>query len=328
MKKIILLILILTILSVIFIWQGVYQSKNRNSNESVVFLLERGEGSKEIALNLEGEGLIWWGSLFRAYVLVRGISKNLQAGAYELSLSMNIPEIVDKFVSGETIKIKVTIPEGFSLKQVEEELTLELKRNIIFNFNTVDFKKDFQFLNDAPAGASLEGFLFPDTYLIDPIISEEEIIGVFLENFDRKLTAELKEEIKKQNKTIFEIITMASLLEKEVKTREDKEIVSGILWKRIKIGMPLQVDATISYITGESTTKISKEETEIDSPYNTYKYLGLPKGPICNPGIESIEAAIYPKESPYWFYLSTPDGKTIFSKTLAEHNIAKAKYLK
>jgi len=100
------------------------------------------------------------------------------------------------------------------------------------------------------------------------------------------------------------------------------------LWKRLKNNIPLQVDATISYITGKQTTKISREETQIDSPYNTYKYLGLPIGPICNPGIDSIKAAIYPKNSDYWYYLSTPEGKTIFSKTLEEHNIAKEKYLR
>jgi len=105
-------------------------------------------------------------------------------------------------------------------------------------------------------------------------------------------------------------------------------LVSGILWERLKNKIPLQVDATITYITGKNDIKVSVEETKIDSPYNTYKYLGLPKGPICNPGLESILAAIYPKKSEYWYYLSTPEGETIFSKTLEEHNIAKAKYLK
>ena len=148
------------------------------------------------------------------------------------------------------------------------------------------------------------------------------------DNFDKKITPELREEIQQQGKTIFEIVTMASLIEKEVREKEEKEIVSGILWKRLENKIPLQVDATITYITGKKTTKISKEETQIDSPYNTYKYLGLPPGPICNPGIDSIEAAIYPKSSEYWYYLSTAEGKVIFSKTLEEHNLAKAKYLK
>ena len=121
---------------------------------------------------------------------------------------------------------------------------------------------------------------------------------------------------------------MASLIEKEVIGKEDKEIVSGILWKRLKIGMPLQIDATIVYITGKKTTEISREETKIDSPYNTYRYLGLPPGPICNPGLESIITAVYPKISDNWYYLSSPEGETYFSKNLEEHNIKKVRYLK
>lgn len=121
---------------------------------------------------------------------------------------------------------------------------------------------------------------------------------------------------------------MASLVEKEVKTLEDKKLVSGVLWKRLENGMPLQVDATISYITGKKNAKILIADTQIDSPYNTYKYRGLPLGPISNPGLDSIVAALYPQESSYWYYLSTPEGQTIFSRTLDEHNQARAKYLK
>jgi len=327
-KRIFLIILTIVILAGFFGLGGIYFSKNSNSTESVIFSVEKGEGSKEIALNLEKKGLIWWEPLFRAYVLITGYSKKLQAGSYELNPSMNVPQIVRKFVSGDTLKIKITIPEGFNLKQIEDEFSLELPRPALGRFFAADFKSEFDFLNDAPAGASLEGFLFPDTYILELLIDDKEIAESFLKNFNNKLTQDFRVEIKKQNKKIFEIVTMTSLIEKEVKTKEDKEIVSGILWKRLKNNIPLQVDATIGYITGKKSTEISIDETKIDSPYNTYRYLGLPKGPICNPGIESILAAIYPQNSQYWYYLSTPEGKTIFSKTLEEHNIAKAKYLK
>ncbi len=118
------------------------------------------------------------------------------------------------------------------------------------------------------------------------------------------------------------------MLEREVKSFEDKKLVSGILWKRLEKGIPLQVDATITYISGKKTTQIPLEDLQIDSPYNTYKYKGLPLGPISNPGLDSILAAIYPQKNDFWYYLSTPEGKTIFSKTLQEHNLAKTKYLK
>jgi len=326
MKKYLIFILIILILFGVFIWQSVFSPVNLSGRE-VIFSIEKGESSKEISVNLEKEGLIRWGPAFRAYVYIKGVSKKLQAGTYQFSTKMNIPAIVNKFIEGDVIKIKVTIPEGFDLKQIKDELSQSWQRTVLCQFPAEDFKTEFDFLSDVPKDASLEGFLFPDTYYFLLEANCDEITRKFLTNFDKKITADLREEIKRQRKTIFEIITAASLIEKEVKTKEDKEIVSGVLWKRLKIGMPLQVDATISYITGKKTTEISINETKIDSPYNTYKYRGLPAGPICNPGIESIGASLYPKDSDYLYYLSIPDGRTIFSKTLEEHNIAKAKYL-
>ena len=287
-----------------FIWQGIYLPKNSTFVEEKLFLIERGQSLFQIAENLEKEGLIKNKFFFDFYILAKGSQKKLQAGQYSLSPSMAVEEIAKKIISGNVAKIIVTIPEGFTVKQIEERLGLKLP------------------------GENLEGFLFPDTYQFPLGVSGEEVVRKMKENFEKKLTPDLREEIERQGKTIFEVVTMASLIEKEVKTKEDKELVSGILWERLKNKIPLQVDATITYITGKNDIKVSVEETKIDSPYNTYKYLGLPKGPICNPGLESILAAIYPKKSEYWYYLSTPEGETIFSKTLEEHNIAKAKYLK
>jgi UPF0755 protein len=150
-----------------------------------------------------------------------------------------------------------------------------------------------------------------------------DIVLKMLSNFKEKI-----DNTSIKGKTIFEIINMASLIEKEVRTFEDKKIVSGILWKRLEIGMPLQVDATIAYITKKKTTRISLEELKIDSPYNTYLYKGLPLGPISNPGLSSIVASINPEKSDFLFYLSTLEGETVFSRNLTEHNIAKQKYLK
>jgi len=324
-KYLVFLILILIISFLIF---GIYLPRNPFSAKEITFNIKKGDGSREIALNLEKEGLIRWSSLFRVYVLTAGVSGKLQAGTYLFSPSMNIPGIAKKMVLGDTLKIKVTIPEGFNLKQIEAELTSKLQRTVLCRFTAEEFKGEFGFLKDIPDAASLEGFLFPDTYFFSPEIAEKEIVITFLKNFDKKLTPDLREEIERQKKTIFEIIKTASLIEKEVKTEKDKKLVAGILWKRLNNGIPLQVDATISYITGKQTIKISKTDLQTDSPYNTYKYQGLPLGPISNPGIVSILAAIYPEDSESWYYLSAPDGETIFSKTLKDHNTAKAQYLK
>jgi len=289
---------------VIFLWWEIYLPVNYFFREEKIFLIKKGESLFQIAENLEKEGLIKNKFLFDLYIFIKGAQRKLQAGEYSLTSSESINRIAEKIISGYIAKIVVTIPEGWTQKQIEEMIRLKLP------------------------GENLEGFLFPDTYQFPLRVSGEEVVKKMRDNFDKKLTPDLKKEIQRQGKTISEIITMASLIEKEVSKNEDKELVSGILWKRLKNNIPLQVDATITYITGKRTTKISKEETQIDSPYNTYKYLGFPPGPICNPGIDSIKAAIYPKNSEYWYYLSTPEGKTIFSKTLEEHNIAKEKYLR
>jgi len=324
-----LLVFILILASTFFIWQGIYIPKDPVSKDKKIFIIEKGEGTKEIAHQLEKESFIKSAPLFRAYSHFKRIAGKLQAGEYELSPAMNVPEILEKFILGDVIKVTITFPEGLNLIQVSEKLMEHFPEGSqIKNFRIKGFSQDFEFFQDAPQEASLEGFLFPDTYQFSLRASQEEIGKKMLANFDKKLTEDVRTEILGQEKTIFEIITMASLLEKEVKAFEDKKLVSGILWKRLENKMPLQVDATITYITGKKSSKVSLDETKIDSPYNTYKYKGLPPGPISNPGLESIVAAIYPKKLDYLYYLSTPEGETIFSKTFEEHKRAKEQYFK
>ena len=359
-RKIIIAVSLFLVISSLFlvIWNGVYLPKESYSSEKVIFSVEKGQGSKEISIKLEQQGLIKSGPLFRLYALHSGTAGKLQAGDYLLSPAMTIPEIVKKFVAGDIIKERITIVEGWNLRDIgryfeERGMFQQNEFFTIAGYPMVDYSKesslsqpkDFSqefacpvgsppgdscgdFLRDKPKNLGLEGYIFPDTYEIVKGESLEALMRKILKNFDKKLTPEIRDETEKQGKTIFEIVTMASIIEKEVRSFDDRQIVSGILWKRIKSNMPLQVDATVTYIIGKTTTKVLIEETKIDSPYNTYKYVGLPQGPISNPGLESIRAAIYPRESEYWFYLSKPDGETVFSKTFKEHNRAKAEYLK
>ncbi|MFH1423635.1 MAG: endolytic transglycosylase MltG [Candidatus Nealsonbacteria bacterium] len=257
--------------------------KNPSSQEEVFFTIEKGEGSKDIAFNLEKKGLVWWSQLFRAYVLVRSTSDELQAGTYRISPSMSILTMAEKFASGDIAMGTVTIPEGFTSEQIFQKLqSVRLAGSDPANLTALQ---------------ELEGYLFPDTYEIPYGLDLDKIIKIMTDNFNKKTAGP---------EITPEAIIMASILEKELKTKEDKEIAAGLLWKRIRVGMPLQVDAHMW----------------------TYQNRGLPELPICNPGLESIEAALSPKDSLYWYYLSAPDGRTIFSRTLEEHNIAKAKYLK
>lgn len=298
-----------------------------------IFEIQQGENLMTISENLKEQGFIQSEFPFYAYIALKQKQKQLKSGVYIFSSDDTFISIAEKIINGDTYTIKITIPEGFNIKQIQERLiNPSLDRVVnkadLEEFKIKDFKNEFDFLASAPDDADLQGFLFPDTYYFYPHRDTKEIINVFLNNFDKKLSPEIRQEIKNQNKTIFDVVIMASLLEKEVRSFEDKKIVSGILWKRLKINMPLQICATIVFITGEKGGSVSIDDTKIDSPYNTYKYRGLPKGPICSSGIDSVKATLYPEYSEYLYYLSTPAGETIFSKTLKEHNIAKAKYLR
>jgi UPF0755 protein len=301
-------------------------------NISQTFEIKSGEGVKGIAKNLENSQLIKDDLYFNYYIWRMGSREKLQAGKYELRGSMTIPEIVQVISLGEIIpnEIKVTFPEGTSAKKMEEILQEKgfEKDGFLEKVNCgCGVKTDYDFLKDKPQEASLEGYLFPDTYIFFRNASNSEIVNRMLENFDEKFTPQMREDAKKQNRTIFEIVTMASLLEKEVKTFEDMKIASGIFWKRIEEGRPLQSCATIAYILGKEKKQYSFEDTRTPSPYNTYLNKGLPPGPINNPGLKALEAALYPEKTDYNYFLTDPEtGKTIFSKTLEEHEANKVKY--
>lgn len=301
-------------------------------------LINPGLGSRQIAELLKKEGVIRSKWIFVAYAALKGAASNLKPGDYIFSQS-SIAEILRDLERGGTNEIAITIPEGWTLNDIAAYLDAEkIARKEDF-FTLTDYRglasivNKYDFLKDKPANRGLEGYLFPDTYRIFKDAKAEDIVKKMLDNFGQKLTPDLRTEILKQKKSIFEIVTMASMIEREVISDEDRAIVSGVLWKRLENNIGLQVDATVNYIKQQTTnnkqltTKISIDDTKIDSLYNTYKYRGLPYGPISNPGISAIKAAIYPKSSPYFYYLSASDGETIFSKTLEEHNTAKRKYL-
>jgi len=303
----------------------VYVPVNPGSEETINFTVQKGWGGNEIANNLKEIGIIRSSYFFRFYTVLSLKRSKLQAGQYSLSPKMSIYEIASKMDKGDVIRDNAVILEGWDISDIGKYLESKgiCSQNDFISLTRKDYSSQFDFLADKPKGDDLEGYLFPDTYEIGKGETCEDVLSAMLANFDKKLTPALRTEITKQKKSIFNIITMASLLEKEVITLNDKKIVSGILWKRISIGMPLQLDSTIIYIT--DNPNISAKDKTINSPYNTYKYYGLPKGPISNPGIDSITAAIYPTKTNYLYYLT--DGKTIFSETLEQHNAAKVKYL-
>jgi len=198
------------------------------------------------------------------------------------------------------LQVKVTIPEGYTVKDIAE------KFNRFDNFNKENFLK-----------IAKEGYLFPDTYFLTGKETEKNIVKKMEENFKKK-TGDVEPKI----------VIMASLLEKEARTIEDKKIISGILWKRLEARMPLQVDAVFPYIINKISTELTLDDLKIDSLYNTYLYKGLPPAPICNPGLESIEAAKNPTDSLYWYYLSDSKNNIHYAKTFEEHKLNKIRYIR
>lgn len=317
--------LTIAVLIFIIVFWGQIRRPLSNSAEIKIFKVEKGQSAKTIALNLERAGFIDDPFIFRLYVFLALGQYALKSGNYELSSAMSIRDMADTIIIGATNEVLITIPEGFTLRQVEDRLIAAkiAKKGEITNFQFVTAPP---ILLGKPKTVSIEGYLFPDTYRFFKDATPSNIISKMVSNLDSKLTSELKLAIKNSDYSVFQILTMASLIEKEVKSDADRKIVSGILWKRLESGVPLQIDATLVYITGRQ--EIFDADKKINSPYNTYYYRGLPKGPIANPGISAIKAAISPESSRYWYYLSAEGGATIFSENLEEHNRNKVIYLK
>ena len=318
----------------IYIQHAINDPCNINSNIKKEFTIKSGDSVNQIAANLQSDNLISDVNFFKFYIWQKKIGSKLQAGSYELSPSMLIPEIASLFIGGKvkSDEILITIPEGFSNKEIDTRLVKNdlIERGDFINFNETNSLdlSSYEFLRDKPENAELQGYYFPDTYEYYKNSSTEEIAKKMLDNFDRKLSQELREEIKKQDKTIFETLILASIIEKEAGFAEDMGKVSSVFHNRLGIDYPLESDATINYITESGRSKSTYEDLEIDSPYNTYKYAGFPPAPICNPGLNAIKAAIYPEETSYFFFLTPPDRKAIFSETYTEHLKNQSKYLK
>lgn len=327
-------IAIVLVLFFLAFWYFRWQVNFSHGTGSVpqTFEIKSGEGVKDIAENLEKSQLIRNKYYFDYYIWKSGSKGKIQAGKYELRGLMTIPEIVQVLSIGEVVpnEIKVTFPEGISKKKMAEVLREKGFDADGFSSKSAcgcGVKTDYEFLRDKPNGADLEGFLFPDTYIFWKDATAVSIINRMLLNFDEKLTPEMRSEIEKSGHSIYEVVTMASILEKEVKTPEDMKIASGIFWDRIEAGMPLQSCATVAYVLGQEKKQYSYDDTRTPSPYNTYINKGLPPGPIDNPGLSALNAAIYPTKTDYIYFLTDPEtGKTIFSKTIEEHNANKDKY--
>jgi UPF0755 protein len=295
------------------------------------FEIIKGEGNAEIGESLEKEKLISNKIYFYLYLKMHNLQSKVMPGMYSLSSGMTIPEIIHIITNPKDQFIKITFPEGFTARQMAQKLTannLPGEDFLHIVSNPEKFKKRYSYLTGESV-RTLEGYLFPDTYFFKQDVSAENIVGRLLDTFDEKLSVQMREDIAQENRSIEEIIIMASIIEKEVQTAEDMKIASGIFWGRLASGQRLQSDAPLSYILEDTNDQHSGSDLELDSPYNTYKYAGLPPSAISNPGLTAIFGAIYPTASNYNFFLTvTIDGekKVIYSRTFQEHVANRQKY--
>ncbi len=265
------------------------------------FEVTEGQSTTQIAQKLQDAGFIKYPWIFTAYTYLN--HKILLPGIYYLKTDMNLTDIISNLVKGNVAEKKITIPEGWANKQIAEYLA---KNNIV--------DKD-DFLSSAQGK---EGYLFPDTYRISIKSTSVDIIKKMEDNFQLK-TKDLN--LSKDN------LVLASIVEKEAKTLEDKKLVAGIYQKRLKLNMALESCPTVLYALGVIKDQLSAQDIKVDSPYNTYIHKGLPPAPICNPGLESIHAVLEPTKTDYLYFLSDKEGDLHFAKTLEEHNTNKTKYL-
>jgi UPF0755 protein len=299
--------------------------------EASIFEIQRGQNLDQIAANLQREGFIRSDLTFSLYARARGYSASLQAGKYALSGNLNAIEILNKIRTGDAVfdDVVVTFPEGWSIRQMGALLE---DRGL---FSQAAFEeaatmrpeyRDLWALERVDQGQLLEGYLFPDTYHVFPNSTPESVVRKMVGHLQEQLSGELIKEIRNQERTLHDVLTLASIVQREA-PEEDMQEIAGVFWKRLVERWYLESDATINYILRTNKLQPTFADTEVESPYNTYQNFGLPPGPIGNPGLRAIKAALHPQENPYYFFLHKPDGETVFSRTFREHIQAKRRYL-
>ncbi len=295
----------------------------------VIVRVMPGNTKHRIASELSKKGLLR-GEIDFSILSFLSDRKNIKEGTYYITRGMSEYDMYRSLLAGPAVREKtITIIEGWTVAKISEYFSKE-------GFGTAeDFleetKKDwsasYSFLSRTPPLSSLEGFLFPDTYRVFEDSSSRDIITKMLSNFDKKFSDQMKRDARVRGFTILEVTTLASIIEREVATSQDRALVSDIFSRRLKKNMALQADSTVNYATGKSAPQASLSDIAIDSAYNTYKYRGLPPGPIGNPGLTSLKAALYPNANPYLYFLTSPDGRVHYSETFEDHKKKKQRYL-
>ncbi|CCX53350.1 endolytic transglycosylase MltG [Veillonella sp. CAG:933] len=288
--------------------------------QDVVFTVDKDQTGAEIGDMLYEKGIISSPTTFRLALRLTGSMDKLQQGYYQIPQNASLRQVIALLQKGKLQEIKVIIPEGYTIQQIADELEkdgLGPKEAFLEKAKTY---VPYQYMyGPAKVDYRVEGFLFPSTYEIPVGNTPEEILKRMAGEMNKQLTPEIRAQIEAKHMTIFEFITLASLVEKEALFDEERPIIAAVFLKRLQIGMPLQSCASIQYILGYPKPHISIEDTKLPSPYNTYMHVGLPPGPIANPGMKSMEAVLNASSTDYLFFVADKEGHHHFTKTYEEH---------
>lgn len=308
-----------------------YNSTNPGTEETVTIEVAQGETTWDIAAKLKENGLIDYEVVFYLKARETGVAGVLRYGTFTFQKDCGLKEILEVLTTGGAQKDSVmfTIPEGYTIEMIAKKLETEGICTEAEFLDAVQQDYDYWFLENIPEDEAirykLQGFLYPETYAITEEMTAEDIVKVMLNQFDKEFTEELRSQMEDQGKTVFEVVVIASMIERETLIDSERVMVSGVIKNRMEIGMMLQIDPTALYPLTEGLydkTTVTYDDIAIDSPYNTYKYYGLPIGPIANPSILSLEAALNPADHEFYYYHTDKeknDGSHIFTKTYEEH---------
>lgn len=296
------------------------ERSDRDAGENIYMVVKPGTTASEISDRLMQLGVIdsrlrfWW------LMKLQGDASKFKTGTYAFTPHMDEQAVLDKLVAGDTTVVKFTIPEGFGIKEIAKRLADEgLVDEQEFLAEAKDFAP-YDYMKKRPnVRYAAEGYLFPDTYVIHSDVSAEGIMKMMAEDFDTRLTPALRQQAAAKGLSIHDLITLASLVEKEARYDEDRPIIAQVFFKRLQMGMPLQSDTTLQYLMAGPKEDVSIEDTKIDSPYNTYQHEGLPPGPIASPGMKSILAVLNPANTDYLYFVADRQGHNHYSQTYDEH---------
>ena len=286
----------------------------------VYFTVRPGMSVSEIGKELYERGIIdsemkfWWTAK------LNGFENKVKSGTFAMQTGMTPRDALEILVYGNTVTIRFTIPEGFSVRDIAQRLDDEGLVKADAFISLAKTYRPYPYVEEhEDVRYAVEGFLFPDTYEINGEFDAARIMQMMAENFDRRLTKEMRDRAREMDLSIYELVTLASLVEKEAYHEEDRPIIAQIFLKRLRLGMPLQADPTVQYLLDAPKEDLLYRDTEIESPYNTYQNVGLPPGPIASPGTASLMAVLHPADTNYLYFVADRNGNNYYATNYADH---------